>query len=74
MAAFKFFWFKKYLRQISILGTNEYKLRKTKGTFVISTFKADYMVPLFFLIFYLLVPKIESCFKYFLDKNPKKQP
>ena len=51
MAAFKFFWFKKYLRQISILGTKKYKLIKTKGTFVISTFKVDYMVPSVFLIF-----------------------
>ena len=73
MAAFKFFLFKKYLRQISISSTNKYKLRKIKGTFVISTFKIVYMVPLVFLIFYFLVPKIECYQKYFLDKNPKKQ-
>ena len=30
------------------------------------------MVPLFFLIFYSLVPKIEICLKYFVKKNPKK--
>ena len=69
MAAFDFFLFKKYLKQISILGTTKYKLTKTKGTFVILTFKADYMLSLGFLILYLLVPKIECCLKYFLDKN-----
>ena len=31
------------------------------------------IVPLFFQIFYSLLPKIEICFKYFFDKNPKKQ-
>ena len=31
-------------------------------------------VPLFFLIFYPLVPKIKTCPKYFLDKNFQKQP
>ena len=30
------------------------------------------MVPLFFPIPYWLVPKIETCLKYFLDKNPQK--
>ena len=32
------------------------------------------IVPLFYLIYYSLVPKIETCLKYFLDKNPPKQP
>ena len=32
------------------------------------------MVPSFVLISYLLVPKIEICLKYFMDKNSKKQP
>ena len=45
MAAFEFF-LQKYLRQISILGNNEYELRKTKDIFVISTFKVNYLVPL----------------------------
>jgi hypothetical protein len=27
----------------------------------------------FFWFFYFLVPKIECCLKYFLDKNPQKQ-
>ena len=67
------FFVQKEFETISILGTNKYKLRKTQGTFVISTFKVDYIVPLVCLIFYLLVPKIESCLKYFLDKNPQKQ-
>ena len=30
------------------------------------------MVPLFFPIPYFLVPEIETCLKYFLDKNPQK--
>ena len=30
------------------------------------------MVPLFFPISYWLVPKIETCLKYFLDENPQK--
>ena len=29
------------------------------------------IVPLFFLIYYALVPKLEICLKYFLDKFPK---
>jgi hypothetical protein len=28
----------------------------------------------FFYIFYSLVPKIEICLKYFLERNPQKQP
>ena len=41
-------------------------------------------MPLFFLVYYLLkdflkstcwyIAKIETCLKYFLDKNPQKQP
>ena len=65
---------KKYLRQISTLAINKYKIRK-KGTIVTSTFEIEITnVPLFFLIFYLLVPTIESYLKYFLDENPQKQP
>ena len=46
------------LREISILGTREYDIRKNKGSFVLSTFKIDITkVPLFFQISYLLVPK-----------------
>ena len=42
---------KKYLRQISILGFNEWKNRKSRGIIVISTFKMDITrVPFFFLI------------------------
>ena len=29
------------------------------------------MVPLFFPIPYWLVPKIETCLRYFLEKNPQ---
>ena len=32
------------------------------------------IVPLFFLMLYALVPKIEICVKYFLDKNSQKEP
>ena len=64
-----------HLRQNSIVGTREYKIGKNKGTLVITTFKIDSMkVPLFFLMFGLLVPKIEICLKYFLDKKFQKQP
>ena len=56
------FWSKKHLIQIS-------------GNFVIQTFKVDTTtMPLFFLIFYSLVPKIDICFIYFLDKFFQKQP
>ena len=64
-----------HLRQITIVGTKEYKIGKNEGTLVITTFKIDRMkVPLFFLILYSLVSKIEICLKYFLDKNFQKQP
>ena len=36
-----------------------------------SILKVIYLVPLFFQIFYSLVPKIEICLKYFLNKNPQ---
>ena len=36
--------------------------------------KVDYLVPLIIQMSYLLVPKIEICLKYFLDKNGQKQP
>ena len=37
-----------------------------------STFKIDITKgPLFFLISYLLLPKIEVCIKYFLNKIPQ---
>ena len=36
--------------------------------------KVDYLVPLIFQMFYLLVPEIEICLKYILDKNGQKQP
>ena len=66
---------KKYLSQISILGTNQYKNSKIKGTFVKSILKVNArLVTLLFLIFYSLVPKIEIYLKYFLEKNSQKQP
>ena len=68
MAAFGNILSKKYFRQISILGTNKYKIWKKNVTFVSSPLKVMYWVPLFFQIFYLLVPKIEICLKYLLDK------
>ena len=39
-----------------------------------SLLKVVYWVLLVFLICVLKVPKIEICLKYFLDKNPTKQP
>ena len=39
-----------------------------------SILKVIYSVPLFFQISYLLLPNIEICLKYFLDKNSQKQP
>ena len=66
---------KMYLRQISFLGTNENKIWKNNSTLVMSILKVDKLImPLFFLISYSLVPKIEICLKYFMDKNSKKQP
>ena len=65
------FFSQKYLIQISFVGTKEWKINKI--TIVLSTFKID-IVPLFFLIFYSLAPKIEICLNSFLDKNPPKQP
>ena len=42
---------------------------------VLSISKVDIViVPLLYLISYLLVGKIEICLKYFLDKNTSKQP
>ena len=63
------FLIKRYLRQISVLGTNEYKIWKHKGTFIV--LKAYTYTNGAFLLF--LMPKLEICFKYFLDKNPRKQ-
>jgi hypothetical protein len=34
-----------------------------------SILKFDYLMPLFFLISYMLVPKIVICQQYFLDKT-----
>ena len=47
---------------------------KSKGTFVLSILKVIYLVRLIFQISYLLAPNIEIFLKYFLDKNPRKQP
>ena len=75
MAVLGNFCRKKYLIQISVLGTNKLKILQIKRIFVTSILKSDItIVPLCFLMFYLLVTKIEICLKYFLDKNPKKQP
>ena len=63
-----------YLRQISILGTKEWEIRKTKATFVISILKVFYMVTIFFQVSYSLVPKIDIFLKWYLDKNSQKKP
>ena len=56
---------KKYLRQISILGTKDMKIWKSKGTFVMLILKVIYLTALFFQISYSYssVPKIEICLK-----------
>ena len=54
---------KNYLRQISILGTNEWKIWKSKSTFVMSILNIIYLAALFLQIFYSLVPKMEICLK-----------
>ena len=51
---------KNHTRQISIFVNNEYTIRKNKGIFIVSIFEIDIIkLPLFFLIFQLLVPKID---------------
>ena len=50
------------------------KNEKRKTFLLFKLLKLTTFVPLVFLISYLLVPIIKSCLKYFLDKNPKKQP
>ena len=46
-----------------------------KGTFVMSILNIDYLVATYiFSFFNSLVPKIDICLKYFLDKNSQKQP
>ena len=67
MAAFGSCLFKNYLGQISILGTNMYQIWKMNCTFVSSTLKVVYLVPLFFQIYYLLLPQIKIFPKYFFD-------
>ena len=57
------------------LGTNEYKIKKHKSPIVIPTSKFYKMkVPFYFQFFDSSMPKIENCFKYFLDLNSIKQP
>ena len=65
---------KKYLRLISIFGSNKYKIWKNKGTSVMPILKVDIkMLPLFFFISFSMVRNIEICLIYVLDKTPKKQ-
>ena len=63
---------KNHTRQISILVNNEYTIRKNKGIFIVSIFEIDIIkLPLFFLIFQLLVPKIEIfVINKFTDGSP----
>ena len=64
---------KKYWKEVSNLGTIEFlKKIENKGTIVNLTFEIDVLnLSLVFWIFNTLGPKIEICFKYFLDKKPK---
>ena len=65
---------KKYLWKISILSSNKNKIWKNKGTICMPILKVDIKIlPLIFLISFSMVPKIEICLIYVLDKNPKKQ-
>jgi hypothetical protein len=58
--------------QISSLGANEYEISKNKATFVMSILEVDTtIVPVFFLLFYSLVPQTEVCLKYFGTKIPQ---
>ena len=51
------------------------KSEKNKGPSVMSILKVDISIKgSSFLILYSLVPKLEICLKYFLDKNSQKQP
>ena len=63
---------KNYLRPNSILGTNKLTISENKNTVCIAISKVKItMSPLFFLISYSLVPKIEICLEKFLDKSSK---
>ena len=56
---------KKYIRKISILDTKIIQNNKNKCTFDISILKVGItLVILFFLLFYLLLVRIEICLKY----------
>ena len=56
------------------VSLEKFEIWKSKGTFVMSIIKIDYLVTIFFQISYSLVPKIDICLKYLLDKNSLKQP
>ena len=57
---FGVFLSEKYLRQISILGTNELEIRKNKGIVVISTFEIDINKGVFNFTDFLLVGKSKA--------------
>ena len=62
---------KNYLKTISIFGTHMQKKSEiNKCTFALKVMKT--IVPLLLLIYWYLVPKIEVCLKYFLDKKSPK--
>ena len=65
-AAFDNFSPKKYFRQISILGNNEWKKNLNRSLFCYVNFKSWLLGGIFFLISYQLASKIEICQEYFL--------
>ena len=67
-----------FVQKVIVTNLNSRHQRSTKmkikGNFVMSILKVLLIMHLLFQVSYLLVPKIEICLKYFLDKNPKQRP
>ena len=66
-------WFLWKLDNLSHLY-QQVKIWNDNGTFVLSILKVAYWVHYFIQISYTLVPKVQICVKYFLDKNLQQQP
>ena len=65
------FWIflsEKYLIQISILGTKQKQIRKSKGTFAMSILKVDFFMAIFFLIFIVSLLKLRFVSNTFWTK------
>ena len=70
----RFFVRKVSKRRITILYVPTKQIRKNKLLLLCQLLNWHKIEPLFFLIFYLLVPQIKIFLNYFLNKNSKKQP